>query len=82
MICLLCLYIINISISKLFFVLNKTKMKFIVKILKKKITIISIVKNLIIYIDEFDVFNNSNSDVNKHEIKKINFCNDVASFHR
>ena len=36
-------------------------------------TTISIVKNRMIYVDEFNVFNNSNNDVNKREIQKINF---------
>ena len=36
-------------------------------------TTISIIKNCIIYVDEFDVFNNENNNVNKREIKKINF---------
>ena len=36
-------------------------------------TTISIVKNRMIYVDEFDVFNNRNNNVNKREIKKINF---------
>ena len=35
-------------------------------------TIISTVKNRMIYIDEFNIFNNSNNNVNKREIKKIN----------
>ena len=35
-------------------------------------TTISTVMNRMIYVDEFDVFNNSNNDVNKREIEKIN----------
>ena len=36
-------------------------------------TTISTVANRMIYVDEFDVFNNSNNDVNKREVEKINF---------
>ena len=34
---------------------------------------ISDVKNRMIYIDEFDVFDNRNSDVDKREVEKIDF---------
>ena len=40
---------------------------------KKSITTISIVKNCMIYVDEFNVFDNQNNNVNKREIEKINF---------